>query len=176
MTTGVDPSRTLLRKGYSESHSSKKFQCRNVDNYCGFSAILEAESSKNGRPQMYRVRTSPTTQTPTENGSVTRSHGESIPNIHSHRSRPVHPFQILPSPRAKTRMTVYVCIFICFSSKAVHLEVVENQSTDAFIAALMRFTSLRGRPEVIYADNGRNLIEARRELAELKKIYSNKLF
>ncbi|XP_062699464.1 uncharacterized protein LOC115268100 [Aedes albopictus] len=86
------------------------------------------------------------------------------------------PFQILPSPRAKTRMTVYVCIFVCFSTKAVHLEVVEDQSTGAFIAALMRFTSLRGKPEVIYSDNGRNFVGAGRELAELRKIYNNEIF
>ncbi|XP_062557014.1 uncharacterized protein LOC134221856 [Armigeres subalbatus] len=86
------------------------------------------------------------------------------------------PFYILPSPRAKTKMAVYVCIFVCFSTKAVHLEVVENQSAGAFIAALMRFTALRGRPEVIYSDNGRNFVRANKELAELAQTYNNELF
>ncbi|XP_058827831.1 uncharacterized protein LOC131687756 [Topomyia yanbarensis] len=86
------------------------------------------------------------------------------------------PFQILPSPRAKTTMTVCVCIFICFSTKAVHLEKAENQSADASISAIMRFTSLRGRPEVIYSDNGRNFVGASRELTELRKIYNDENF
>lgn len=51
------------------------------------------------------------------------------------------PFEVLPSKRAKMKLTVYACIFVCFSKKAVHIEVGENQSTTAFIAALMRFNA-----------------------------------
>ncbi|XP_055591310.1 uncharacterized protein LOC129743352 [Uranotaenia lowii] len=86
------------------------------------------------------------------------------------------PFHVLPSQRAKSKLTVYACIFVCFSTKAVHLEVVESQSTGAFIAAMIRFVSVRGRPEVIYSDNGRNFVGASRELAELLKVYNTELF
>ncbi|XP_058816077.1 uncharacterized protein LOC131679383 [Topomyia yanbarensis] len=40
----------------------------------------------------------------------------------------------------------------------------------------MRFTSLRGRPGVIYSDNGRNFVGASRELTELRKIYNDENF
>ena len=86
------------------------------------------------------------------------------------------PFQVLPHQRAKTRLTVYACLFVCFSTKAVHIEIVENQSTGAFLATLLRFVSLRGRPEIIYSDNGRNFVGASRELAELRKVYNSELF
>ncbi|XP_055588768.1 uncharacterized protein LOC129741092 [Uranotaenia lowii] len=86
------------------------------------------------------------------------------------------PFQVLPSQRAKMRLTVYACLFVCFSTKAVHIEVVEDQSTGAFLAALIRFVSVRGTPEVIYSDNGRNFVGASRELAELSKVYNSELF
>lgn len=86
------------------------------------------------------------------------------------------PFTVIASTKSKTKSNVYVCIFVCLATKAVHLEVVENQSASAFIAALIRFTSIRGVPSVIYSDNGRNFVGASRELAQLRKIYNNELF
>ena len=38
----------------------------------------------------------------------------------------------------------FVAIFVCLCSKATHLEVVSDYTTDAFLAALRRFTSRRG--------------------------------
>ena len=42
------------------------------------------------------------------------------------------------------------------SIKAVHLEMVSNLTTDAFIAALQRFVSRRGLPSYVYCDNPTN--------------------
>ncbi|XP_055714369.1 uncharacterized protein LOC129808610 [Phlebotomus papatasi] len=50
----------------------------------------------------------------------------------------------------------YICVFVCFVTKAVHIEVVSSLSTEAFIAALRRFSSRRGVPGHIYCDNGTN--------------------
>lgn len=41
--------------------------------------------------------------------------------------------------RKPTVVKAYVCIFISLSVKAVHLELVSNLTTDAFIACLCRF-------------------------------------
>ena len=60
----------------------------------------------------------------------------------------------------------YVCIFICLTTKAVHVELVMDLSTDSFVAALKRFVSRRGRPAVIMTDNGTNFVSARRQLEE----------
>ncbi|XP_058128448.1 uncharacterized protein LOC131292358 [Anopheles ziemanni] len=54
------------------------------------------------------------------------------------------PFEVVSSARSGKRRTVYVCIFVCFTTKATHLEVVEDPPTSAFISALLRFVSLRG--------------------------------
>lgn len=78
--------------------------------------------------------------------------------------------------RSKSKTNAYACIFICFSTKAVHIEVEENQSSSAFISALLRFTSIRGTPDTIYSDNGRNFVGASRELSELRKVYNNQQF
>lgn len=41
--------------------------------------------------------------------------------------------------RNKNTIKVYVSIFVCFATKACHLEVVDNLTSEAFIAALERF-------------------------------------
>jgi hypothetical protein len=55
-------------------------------------------------------------------------------------------------------------------TKAIHLEVVTDLSTPAFIAALTRFTSRRGLPTDIYCDGGTNFIGARNELEEVQAL------
>ncbi|XP_049548037.1 uncharacterized protein LOC125959266 [Anopheles darlingi] len=86
------------------------------------------------------------------------------------------PFVVLPGLKGHRSIDVYVCIFVCFATKAVHLEVVEDQSTQAFISALMRFVSLRGKPSVIHCDNGRNFIGAARELQRIRDAFTNAEF
>ena len=40
----------------------------------------------------------------------------------------------------------YVAVFVCFATKAVHLELVLELTTVAFIATLHKFIGLRGIP------------------------------
>ena len=40
----------------------------------------------------------------------------------------------------------YLCIFISLTVKAVHLELVSDLTSEAFIAALRRFIARRGLP------------------------------
>ncbi|XP_076661131.1 uncharacterized protein LOC143365016 [Halictus rubicundus] len=72
--------------------------------------------------------------------------------------------------RNRTRVKVYVAVFICFSTKAVHLEVVGDLTTDAFLAALKRFIARRGICSNIYSDNGTNFVGANNELNELHRV------
>ena len=65
----------------------------------------------------------------------------------------------------------YACIFVALSVKAVHLEVVSDLTTDAFLACLRRFISRRGIPSAIWSDHGTNFVGASRELSELGKFY-----
>ena len=60
----------------------------------------------------------------------------------------------------------YICLFVSLSVKAVHLELVSDLSTDAFIASL-RFTARRGKPTLIWSDHGSNFVGAPRKLKEL---------
>lgn len=60
----------------------------------------------------------------------------------------------------------YVALFVCFSTKAVHLELVTDLTTEAFIAALRHFTGRRGICSHLYSDNA-NFVEASGELKEI---------
>ena len=62
---------------------------------------------------------------------------------------------------------------MCFSSKAVHLELVSDLSTAACIAAIRRFVSRRGCPKNLYSDNGKNFVGSEKEIADLQKISRN---
>ncbi|XP_049317015.1 uncharacterized protein LOC125779789 isoform X1 [Bactrocera dorsalis] len=73
------------------------------------------------------------------------------------------PFQVKASMlRSPTLMKGYVAVFVCFTTKAVHLELCSNLTTDAFLAAFARFVARRGYPSKIMSDNGKTFIGAQR--------------
>lgn len=59
----------------------------------------------------------------------------------------------------------YLCIFICFRYKCVHLELVSELSKDAYIITLKRFIARRGIPKIICSDNGGNFVAAAKEIS-----------
>ena len=71
------------------------------------------------------------------------------------------------NPRRPTMLKGYLAIFVCLATKAIHIEVVSDQSTPTLIAALKRFCAIRGLPRNIYTDNGSNFIGARHCLHDL---------
>ena len=54
-------------------------------------------------------------------------------------------------------MKVWVCLFTCFSTRAVHLEWLMDMTTEEFIRCLRRFTSRRGHPSLLLSDNAPQL-------------------
>ncbi|XP_070515856.1 uncharacterized protein [Cardiocondyla obscurior] len=78
------------------------------------------------------------------------------------------PMLIKDNKRRNAKMTkAYIAVFICFTVKAVHLEVVSDLTSEAFLAAFKRFISRRGRPECMYSDNGTTFVGANKQLKEL---------
>ena len=71
------------------------------------------------------------------------------------------------NPHKPTLIKAYVAVFVCFATKAIHLELITNLRTDIFLASLHLFIRRRGMPHCIYSDNGTNFVGAQRELAEL---------
>jgi diadenosine tetraphosphate (Ap4A) HIT family hydrolase len=63
----------------------------------------------------------------------------------------------------------YIAIFVCFATRAVHIELVCDCSISTFLNALKRFIVRRGKPSHLYSDNATNFIGANRELRNLFK-------
>ncbi|GFX01760.1 integrase catalytic domain-containing protein [Trichonephila clavipes] len=58
--------------------------------------------------------------------------------------------------RKGTLNKVYICACLCFSTKAIHLELLSDLTSDALIATLKHFTSRRGRIlEVYHGSDGK---------------------
>ena len=69
----------------------------------------------------------------------------------AHRVTPSPPFQTIRidlagpflchrgNPRHPTRIKTYVCIYVCSSTRAVHLELLTDISAQAFLASFSRF-------------------------------------
>ncbi|GFV13753.1 integrase catalytic domain-containing protein [Trichonephila clavipes] len=56
------------------------------------------------------------------------------------------------------------------ASKAVHLEIVSDLTTDAFLATLKRFVARRGKCAIISSDNAKNFVGANRGLKILHNL------
>ncbi|XP_071042700.1 uncharacterized protein [Parasteatoda tepidariorum] len=81
------------------------------------------------------------------------------------------PFQIKYKRQRKGNFQrIYVTIFVCLASKAIHLEVVSDLTTDAFLATLKRFVARRGKCATISQDNAKNFVGASRELPRLQNL------
>ncbi|XP_058817789.1 uncharacterized protein LOC131681097 [Topomyia yanbarensis] len=63
------------------------------------------------------------------------------------------PFYLKSAVRNRGPTKVYVDIFVCFSTKAVHIELVSDLSTPAFLAALRRLVARRGKVVELHSDN-----------------------
>lgn len=72
--------------------------------------------------------------------------------------------------RNRAKIKVYVAIFVCLAVKAVHIELVSDLTSDAFLAALRRFIARRGFCSNIYSDNGTNFVGANNDLRELREL------
>ena len=49
----------------------------------------------------------------------------------------------------------YISLFTCATTRAVHLGLRTDMSTDKFLTALQRFVGRRGLPHTIYTDNAK---------------------
>ncbi|XP_051171031.1 uncharacterized protein LOC127287922 [Leptopilina boulardi] len=66
--------------------------------------------------------------------------------------------------RNRGKIKVYACIFVCFATKAIHIEMINDLTTDAFLSGLRRFFARRGISLNLYSDNATNFVGANNEL------------
>lgn len=78
------------------------------------------------------------------------------------------PFYIKASLNRNAKIQkCYMCLFVCFSTKAVHIEVLSDLSADCFLATLDRFVARRGLCSCLHSDNGTNFVAAAKHLKEV---------
>ena len=64
---------------------------------------------------------------------------------------------------------VYVCLFTCAATRAVHLELVDACSAEQFLKAFRPFASRRGLPRVVMSDNAKNFKSCRNEIEKIRR-------
>ena len=75
---------------------------------------------------------------------------------------------ILIRAQGKAEKT-WICLFTCFTTRVVHLDIVQDMSTESFIRCLKRFAARRGLPWQFISDNGKTFKAASRFLKSVFK-------
>ncbi|XP_025831267.1 uncharacterized protein LOC112904716 [Agrilus planipennis] len=75
--------------------------------------------------------------------------------------------------RGSKTFKAYICIFVCFATKGIHLELVTSLTAEACMAAIRRFISRRGLPQHIYSDNGTNFVGTKSDIQQLYQLIRN---
>lgn len=73
------------------------------------------------------------------------------------------------SRRSKHIYKSYIAVFVCFATKAIHMEWVDDLTTESFLATLRIFIARCGCPLRIYSDNVRNFVGAYTPCIRLKQ-------
>lgn len=69
--------------------------------------------------------------------------------------------------RCKSTIKCYAAIFVCMTTRMVHIELCSDLTTERFIQALSRMASIYGVPERMFSDNGRTFVGAENELKNI---------
>lgn len=117
-----------------------------------------------------------------------RSVQPKMASLPSYRVQQVKPFAItgvdyagpvtLKEPRGRRSLPIlaYFCLFVCTTTKAIHLELSSDLSTECFLMAFTRFSARRGLIKEMHSDCGINFIGASRLLDPLHEFTHSKIF
>lgn len=77
------------------------------------------------------------------------------------------PFKIKDEVKKRSMGKSYGVIFSCLATRAVHVDVAPDYSTQKFLMVLRRFVALRGYPKQLISDRGTQLVAANTELKKM---------
>ena len=66
--------------------------------------------------------------------------------------------------RNRSKIKVYIVIFVCFATKTVHLELASDLRTETCLAAINRFHDRQGMSRNLYTDNKTNFVDSKNEI------------
>ena len=61
----------------------------------------------------------------------------------------------------------FIILFACCFSRAIHVEIAEDASAEAFARCFLRFVARRGSPKLLVSDNGSNLVHFSKDLLSI---------
>lgn len=94
--------------------------------------------------------------------------------IKKQRGRPPNINQCSKNPITST-LKAWIVIFICLSTRAVHIDVLLGLAIEEFLAAFERFTMRKGRCTSLISDNGTTFVGSDKELARVLQAWSKTL-
>jgi hypothetical protein len=74
------------------------------------------------------------------------------------------PLELKAAGRGKARPKMYLLLFTCLQTRAVHLELTEAMSMSATLNAISSFVDIRGMPTSILSDNFSTLVSKYKDL------------
>lgn len=63
--------------------------------------------------------------------------------------------------KLEREMKVYLLLFTCSVSRAIHLETLTNQTAGELIKAQVKLVARRGIPQIIYSDNAKTFTDTK---------------
>lgn len=109
-------------------------------------------------------------------------------SLPSYRVQQIKPFSVsgvdylgpisIKEPRGRRWVSTssYICLFVCMTTKAIHLELSSDLSTESFLLAFTRFIARRGPIKDMHSDCGTNFVGAARLLNPLDQFTQSKSF
>ena len=87
------------------------------------------------------------------------------------------PFEVMihGASSERERKKVWVAIFVCLKTRAMHIDVVSDQSSMAFVECYERFIARRGRCEKMFSDNGGVFVKTDKELRKALEYWITKV-
>ena len=72
--------------------------------------------------------------------------------------------------QGRNEVKVYLCLFTCATTRAVHLEIVQDLTSESFLLTFRKFVGRRSLPRIMISDNGSTYLSAATELQSLMKL------
>ena len=67
---------------------------------------------------------------------------------------------------------VWICLYTCCVVRAIHLDLVPDQTTPAFLRSFRRYVARRGVPRQVVSDNGKTFKAAAKALRDVKWVFN----
>ena len=77
------------------------------------------------------------------------------------------PLYIQESTDKASNFKVYICLFTCASTRAIHLELTRGLNVDSFLLAFRRFVGRRGLPASLQSDNAKTFRLSSKEIQSI---------